>query len=229
VITQQTDVTAFEGILVGGVFDVLFTYDDEHSIEVEMRENLFEHLRIDVRNNVLRVNFANNVTINFAGTRPQVRITAPYIKSATFSGVVVTTGWDVIEAERFTLSVSGASDPDMSFRVDELTVTASGTCRVRVIGVTADSVTATASGASTISLNGTSPRLTARASGTSRVLANGLASTRAALTASGSSQIEANVTVDLRATASGSSRITYSGNPASTNKNTSGTGSVVQR
>jgi hypothetical protein len=83
-----------------------------------------------------------------------------------------------------------------------------------------------ASGASKVKVSGESTALNVDASGASNIDAASLASETAVVDASGASRAEVNVSRELKADASGASKVTYAGAPASVIEKTSGASSV---
>lgn len=108
-------------------------------------------------------------------------------------------------------------------------INASGAAKVTASGIKNDSLSIDTSGASKINVSGETADLKIEVSGASKVDAQGLAAVNADVDASGASHVNVNVTGDLRADASGASKITYSGTPKNIEKHSSGAGSVSQR
>ena len=105
-------------------------------------------------------------------------------------------------------------------------VEASGACKVSVEGVKNSDLAIDTSGASKVDLSGETGALDIDVSGASKIDAEGLVTGIATVDASGASKVSLFVTDRLTSTASGASRIIYSGTPASVEKKTSGASSV---
>lgn len=86
-----------------------------------------------------------------------------------------------------------------------------------------------ASGASNIKLAGETAKLTVDVSGATKVDAENLKAENAAVEASGASHIDVNVSGQLKADASGASKITYTGSPTTVDKKASGASKVTPR
>ena len=115
------------------------------------------------------------------------------------------------------------SAPDIS-RID-----ASGAARVDLSGLQSDELRVDTSGASKINISGETARLFVEVSGASSVDAENLAAKDADISASGASRVSTFVSNDLRAHASGASKIVYSGSPKNIEKSPSGASSIRER
>lgn len=108
-------------------------------------------------------------------------------------------------------------------------IDASGAARVNVVDLAGGTLSIDASGASKIILVGTVNELTADVSGASSLDGRGLKAGTARIDASGASSADVDVSERIVASASGASRIGYSGNPATIDQNASGAGKVFRR
>ena len=105
----------------------------------------------------------------------------------------------------------------------------SGASSGNVSNVKADSLELKASGASKITINGQAQTLNADANGASSIDAESLTVENADVEASGASKATINATNDLRADASGASKISYIGEPKNLKPNSSGASSVKRK
>jgi hypothetical protein len=85
------------------------------------------------------------------------------------------------------------------------------------------------SGASKVELNGEANNLTIDSSGASKINAENLKVANAAIDVSGASHVTVNATEEIKAEASGASKVSYLGEPKNVIKNTSGASSVKQK
>lgn len=108
-------------------------------------------------------------------------------------------------------------------------VDASGASKVNASGIKSDSFNVETSGASKIVLSGETAKLDIEASGASSVDAEQLRAVRANVDASGASKVTVNVTNELLAEASGASKILYTGEPATVDKDQSGGSSISKK
>jgi len=132
-----------------------------------------------------------------------------------------------IETEK---SVSTKNDMVVRITAPEIEkIEASGACKVNASGITNKSFTIDTSGASKISVAGETSELSIDVSGASSIDTDQLKTVNANIEASGASKVYVNVSGELRAQATGASRIVYSGEPRSLDVNKSGAGSVSRK
>lgn len=105
----------------------------------------------------------------------------------------------------------------------------SGASHVSLSGVKNSSLDIDTSGASKVKIEGETAAVTIGVSGASSIDAESLKAQTATVEASGASKVNVFVTERLKSDASGASKIAYSGNPTSVEKNTSGASSVHQK
>ena len=108
-------------------------------------------------------------------------------------------------------------------------LSASGASKLNLSGVRNSSLDIDTSGASKVNVNGETASLTIDVSGASAIDAQSLKADNATVDASGASKVELFVTNRLVSEASGASKIGYTGNPASIEKNSSGASKIYQK
>lgn len=102
----------------------------------------------------------------------------------------------------------------------------SGASRVDLNNINNDNLIVDTSGASKVSINGATKNLIADISGASKISAENLNSIDAAVDSSGASSADIAVSGNLKASASGASKIVYAGTPKIVENKTSGASSV---
>lgn len=105
----------------------------------------------------------------------------------------------------------------------------SGVSKISIADLKNSAFDLDSSGASKITITGETARLNVQLSGASSLDGAGFTATEADVNVSGASHTSVNVIESLRAEASGASRVNYSGNPKSVEKNSSGASSISQR
>ncbi|MEP7147316.1 MAG: head GIN domain-containing protein [Acidobacteriota bacterium] len=108
-------------------------------------------------------------------------------------------------------------------------VDASGASKVSIVGIDNSSLKIDTSGASKVKIQGETAEIRIEVSGASSIDAESLTAKSAAVDAGGASSVNLFVTERLVSNASGASKISYSGNPASVEKKTSGASSIRQK
>jgi hypothetical protein len=108
-------------------------------------------------------------------------------------------------------------------------IEASGASKVSASNLKSRNLSVDTSGACKVNLSGETAGLTVDVSGASSINAEELRAETANVDASGASSVAVNATARLVADASGASKISYAGNPASVEKKASGASKVTQR
>jgi len=227
VITEIFEVDDFTNFSIGGAFDVTFRYAEDHEIQIEMAENLFDYIEVSVSRGALSIRIRSGVGINFGNHQPQITIYAPFIDSVTLSGSTTATDWDTITASSFSIETSGSSQMVIEVSAEELNIAASGSADITA-DLTTDELNITASGSSSIELAGVASIIDLNLSGSNTISAFELQAEEVEIQASGSTQVEIAVSEQLNVIARGSSRVQYIGNPVVTQE-TSGSATIGPR
>ena len=145
---------AFNGINIDGVFDVVYRQSDEHRLELEMQESLFEITEIDVVNGILQVN-QNQRGLSFQGEDeiPRLYIYAPYLTEVTLDGVITARNWDAIYVDDFTLHIDGVTTLTMSGRAETASFNIDGVSSVDALDFETTSAMIDIDGVSDVSIS----------------------------------------------------------------------------
>jgi hypothetical protein len=108
-------------------------------------------------------------------------------------------------------------------------VDASGVAKVSISDLKNSSLTLDTSGASKITVAGETRDLAVDVGGASKIDAENLAAVNAVIDTSGAGNVSVNLSGELKADASGASKIYYSGTPTNVVKKTSGAAKVIAR
>lgn len=108
-------------------------------------------------------------------------------------------------------------------------IEASGASKVSLAGVKNSEFKLETSGASKVTVEGETASLTVDVSGASKINAENLKAENAVVHASGATHVSVFVINQLRAEASGASKIFYAGSPKSAEKNSSGASSIREK
>ncbi|MCL2566442.1 MAG: DUF2807 domain-containing protein [Defluviitaleaceae bacterium] len=183
----------FNAIEISGSFSVSFTEDSAAALTVNMQENLFEHLEVDVRSNTLHVRSTRTFNTT-PSNRPHISIYAPALSAISFAGAVDTVDWDHITGQSFTIDAAGAANVELSLNVENLEISIAGASDVKLTG-TADTADISIAGASSVS-------------------ALELFTRDAAVSIAGAGNVDIAVSEHLDASIAGAGRIRYLGDPA---------------
>lgn len=200
IVEQTHEVDEFQRLEVGHSFDVEVVAGDEPSVRVEADDNVMEHVAARVSGDTLRVRLRPGFQVRDATLRATV--TTPGLEEIHASGAARVRMDGVVDGGRLRVESSGASEIVARVEVAEVDVVSSGASTVRLDG-SADTALLEASGSSDLALGELRTDATdARLSGASR----------------------ADVRVDdtLEAALSGSSALTYHGDPTITEESISG-------
>jgi len=201
-VTQERQVEPFTSVDVSGSIKLVLQQDSVQQLLITADDNIQEHIKTRVKGGKLTVELNN---ICDAGP---VKV---YAKAKTFTGVsgsgaVEISSADRINAEDFSLDLSGSSKVSLD--------------------ISAANVTTNASGSSEITLTGQAASHRIGLSGSGRVNAFDFVVADYSIEASGSSKMYINVLNSLDVNTSGSSDIEYRGNPQHVNNKQSGAGSL---
>jgi hypothetical protein len=105
----------------------------------------------------------------------------------------------------------------------------SGASKVNLVNLNNDSLSLDSTGASKIKIEGTTKDFEVEMSGASKLDAESLKAENVSVESSGASSLNVFVTNILKADLSGATNVTYSGNPKSVDKKTSGASSVKEK
>jgi hypothetical protein len=209
---QQRDVrdlSGFHSVSVGGGLDLYLKRGDTFVVEVDGDDDPSKIIT-EVRDGTLEVRRDGKWTDFFgAGDEGEVYVTMPTLEALSASG-----GSDV--------SVEG------TFSGDALRVAASGGSDVE-LDATMNSVDVQASGGSDVELTGSARSARLQSSGGADIDAARFVVDEANVESSGGSDLSIGVRNSITGHASGGSDVTYTGNPATVNVESSGGGDVTRR
>ncbi|MBC7899933.1 MAG: DUF2807 domain-containing protein [Saprospiraceae bacterium] len=142
----------------------------------------------------------------------------PLIKTEVRNGVLrISTDEEIKSKNTIRVRISA---PDVD------SIGTSGVAKVSLTDVKNSDLKIDASGASKVTVAGETANLSVEISGASHLNAEGLRAENAGVDASGASHVNVNVLEQLKAGASGASKINYTGSPKSAEKNSSGASSI---
>ncbi|MEO1010294.1 MAG: head GIN domain-containing protein [Bacteroidota bacterium] len=210
VVTVERNTREYDGIRVGGFFEVELVSGKEGNIALTGEDNILEHIESYVESGTLVIKKPDNLIL----------------KTSSGNTVFITIPVENIDAIR--LSGSGKLYSQMVLKGEDLRIRTSGSRNLE-LSVNTQSLTAVSSGSSSISLNGNTENFEATSSGSSHVRAYEMKANSVALRASGSSNIWAMANESLISRVSGSANIRYKGDPEKIISNTSGSGKVSKK
>jgi hypothetical protein len=205
-IIETRETPPFTGINVSGAFSVILTQGDAFLVEVEAPQSQISDISIGVSRNTLIINYEGR-SRNLE--KMTIYATAPVFEKLNSSGASSITGENLLTSPALTVDGSGASN--FSLQVDT------------------DLLTTNLSGASRAIYSGKATRHELNASGASIVRAYDLETESTASVLSGASNANVTATARLTAATSGTSKLSYRGDPLTTDIRSSGLSSVSGR
>lgn len=165
---EKRAVSDFNGVDVGGIFQVEITAQKDFSVEIEADDNLLPLVKTEVRGGVLKLETANRIS---SKKSIKVRISAPNIESLEVSGASNVSLADA-KNENLQIDASGASKVFLTGETSNLIADISGASQVDAENLKSQKVIVDASGASSINVFAVS-ELSGEASGASKIVYSG--------------------------------------------------------
>jgi len=150
-VLHTIDASNFTSIDISGGYDITWISSPVFNVTLDIQENLFEYIDAYVAGDV----FFLSSERNFIGYTPRLRIYAPFVDEIRLSGAADITGWDTIDLDTLTISIAGASDINLTGRVENLHLTTAGASDVRLFDLIATHAVISSAGASNIDVHAT--------------------------------------------------------------------------
>ncbi len=208
VITVKRTTSDYDGITVGGSFDVILIKGKEGKISIEGEENIIPFIETEISGNKLKIQFKKNTNI-----RTTKRLTV----TVTFSDI-----------ESVALGGSGNISSDDLIKSSDLNVSIGGSGNI-TLKVNSDSLRASIGGSGNINLVGISNELNCSIAGSGSIKAYELKTDEVSANIAGSGSVKTTVKTKIKAKLVGSGSIYYKGNPKYIDSKSVGSGSVVDR
>lgn len=146
---EARDITDFNSVDVGGVFQVEITAQKDFAVEVEADDNLLQYIETEVSGGTLRI--TSDKRLN-PSSPIRIRISAPDIERIKSSGASKVSLNDLKNSE-LTVDTSGVSKVTLAGQTANLTVDVSGASHIDAENLAAENANIDASGASHVSVN----------------------------------------------------------------------------
>jgi len=144
VIKQERSISSFDGIDVGGAFNVFLTQGDTEKLVIEADENLMDIIETEVRGSTLKIKTSEDIK---ESSKLNIYITFKDLKDIDVSGACDLTGENKFKLGDLDLDCSGASEMEMKLSAGNINLDCSGASNAELFG-SAQSVNAELSGAS---------------------------------------------------------------------------------
>ncbi len=198
----------YDGVSVGGFFDVILVKGKEGSVEIKGEENLLEYIVTEVKKGTLKIKVKKG--INMRTTR-RLTVTVPVqdIEKVSLGGSGNVKGDVLLKAEDFAVSLGGSGN--ISLRLD------------------AGNVMSSIGGSGNIKLEGKADYMKSSIAGSGTIKAYELQLNSVRVSIAGSGDVRVSVKDEIKATVAGSGSIYYKGNPSKIDTKSVGSGSVVSK
>ena len=204
-VTRSIDVDDFNGIEVGGSFNIVYRQAEETALTVVLHENLFEYLDVNTRGSNLHVGFSRGISIT-DGNHPRLYVYAPYLRTAGFSGAVDAVDWDVIEGDSFRVNASGAVNIDIEVIAARVEIDVSGAVNI-ALELTTEELDLSASGAADVVLSGSADVIDVQGSGAFNLEGGDLLIGGGSIDVSGASDVVLSSLANVDISVSGAARV----------------------
>ncbi|MFY0603292.1 MAG: DUF2807 domain-containing protein [Flavobacteriaceae bacterium] len=208
VVTETRSVSDYDGVSVGGSFDVVLVKGKEGKITLKGEENLLPYIETVVKGNTLKVQYKKNVNVKTT-RRLTVTITFKDIDHLSLGGSGNVSSKDVIKASNLKVSLGGSGNIEAE--------------------VDAENLKASVAGSGNIKLSGNTDELKCSIAGSGDIKAYNLQTDTTRANIAGSGSIRVSVKTKIKASIAGSGSVYYKGNPKYVDSNSAGSGSVVKR
>ncbi|MFT4698419.1 MAG: hypothetical protein ACI9SJ_001568 [Flavobacteriaceae bacterium] len=205
VTTKTVNTQNYDGVKLVGSMDMHFVKGSEGNISITTDENLQEYIIIEVKENNLIVKTKNNFNLK---TKKGIHITVPFqdISDISLVGSGDIDTKNTIKSTNLELSITGSGDINLDVEANDL--------NAKIVG------------SGDIVLEGNTSNLKLKIKGSGDFNGSKLSSNSTEVTVSGSGDAEVNAKNNLKARVSGSGDIQYSGNPDTSDKKVSGSGTI---
>lgn len=208
VVTVKRTTSDYDGVSVGGSFDVVLVKGKEGNIIIEGEENIIPYIETEVKGNTLKIKFEKNINVR---TTKRLTVTVTYedIEKVSMGGSGNITSEGTIKSDDFSASLGGSGNITLD--------------------VDADEISSNIGGSGNIKLSGSSNEFTCSIAGSGSIKAYDLSTGTLYATIAGSGSIRTTVKTKIKAKVVGSGSVYYKGNPKYVDSKSVGSGDVIDR
>lgn len=168
VANEKRELTDFQGINVGGVFQVEVTAQKDFSVEIEADDNILPLIKTEVKNGVLELSAEKRISTK---NPIIVRISAPNIENLEVSGASKVSLAN-LNNENLQIEANGASKVTAQGKTANIILDVSGASKIDAENLQSENASVDASGASTVRVHATN-ELKTDACGASSIIYSG--------------------------------------------------------
>jgi len=131
VITEDRSISSFDGIRIGGNFEIFLEQGSVESLRIEADENLMGLIKTEVRSGKLIIHIEENV---IRAESMKAYITFVNIEDIDISGACELIGVGMLNFDDIEIEASGATEIDLNLHADYLELDLSGSSEVDLEG-----------------------------------------------------------------------------------------------
>jgi len=206
--TETRKTEDYDGVSLGGFFEIVLIKGKEGNIKVEAEENLLQYIVTEVKRGTLQVNVEKGYNLK---TTRRITVTVP-----------------VQEIEKVSLGGSGNIKGDLLLKADEFSVSIGGSGNIG-LNIDAENVKTSVAGSGDIELSGKASSIKCSIAGSGTIKAYDLEVDSVKASIAGSGDIRISVKNSIKATVAGSGNIYYKGNPSTKDVKSVGSGRIVNK
>lgn len=208
VVTVNRTTSSFDGITVGGSFDVLLVKGKEGKITIEGEENIIPFIETEIEGDLLHIQIKKNTAIN---TTKKLLVTVYFenIEKVSLAGSGNINSSEIIKSKDFAVALGGSGN--ITLKVD------------------ANEISSNIGGSGNIELTGSAKELTCSIAGSGSIKAYNLNTDILNANIAGSGSVNASVKSKIKAKIVGSGNVYYKGNPLDIDTKSVGSGSVIEK
>jgi len=208
VTTEKRTTSNYDGISLGGSFDVILVKGKEGNITIEGEENIIPYVETEVRKNTLQIKIEKGINIK---TTRKLVVTVTYsdINKVNLGGSGTIRNEGTIKADDFSVNLGGSGDIKLSIDANEIKSSLSGSGNINLMGATKE--------------------FNCSIAGSGNIKAYELETENLDAVVTGSGNISTNVNNKIKAKVVGSGNIYYKGDPKYTNVKSVGSGDIKKR
>jgi hypothetical protein len=247
VTTQTITTSGYDGIASLGFIDVELVNGAEGQINVTTDSNLQEYIKIEVKDNVLKIKTKDRTNLS---TKKGVKVTVPVesiskiqltgsgnlrsaaaIKANEFKLNVTGSGDAVlaIEASEVEARIAGSGNIDLSGSFTDLELSVAGSGTFKGTGLSSKSTEVSIAGSGDVKLSGTTSQLDLKISGSGNFHGFDLNANQTKVMVAGSGDAQVVAQQDIYASVVGSGSVVYKGNPDQKEFKKTGTGKISKQ
>lgn len=206
--TETRNTEEYDGVSIGGFFDVVLVKGKEGKIKIEGESNLMEYIITEVKKGALKIKVKKGYNLK---TTKRFVVTVP-----------------VREIEKVALGGSGNITGDFLLKADDFSISLGGSGNI-TLKVDAETIGSSIGGSGDIKISGKANSMKSSIAGSGTIKASEFQVNSLKASIAGSGNIRIHVKDAIKATIAGSGSIYYKGNPDKVDTKSIGSGKVVNR